>query len=740
MFRLFLTISIVFCSLFLLSKGNVRADDGRGPVVAVLINPKSPKLESYAAEELSRYLGKLFAVKATPAGELPQDADALLVVGSPKTNPSVAKALGADGWPKVSDQGIVIKRGQLAGKPVLVVGGGSPKATLWAVYELVERWGVRYLLHGDVLPEAPGKFRLPKGDLVLEPKLRVRQWRVINDFACGPEAWGMEDYGPVLDQLAKMKFNRIYLSIYAWQPFLHLEHKGIARKSAFLWYKFRYPITDDMIGRELFDDRAEFWNPDLPLGASYAEFSAAGEKLVHRLMEHAHQRGIESVMHVTLTDFPPEFGALPGDWKPIHQLSSMTIVPGPATKPDDPVLTELATAVLQTAVNTYPEVDMVCLGMPEFRQWGALYKEAWKALDDRYGISEVQSLDDILQNTKNRASDLTGGDRAVQELTGDIVNLRFYDRLIRERNALAGTKRPDMKIMYRCISEEMFPVLSRILPPGSETLNAIDYTPSRVLKRREVIGNLDAKEVPAILTFTLHDDNVGVLPQLSTGSLHELTKDIRKHGWAGFSTRYWITSDHDPCVSYIARAAWDAEATPEAVYRDQVRAACGEAAVEDMLQMFRELEKTTIFLEWNAMGLTFPVPGIIMRQWGASPMPDAYVEARAGYRRALEAARRAREKSTERGYGYIDYWIGRLEFGAGYFDTIEAVRRAAAVEKAGDWAKAAKAAEEALATARGALGAYARVARDRSDYGTLAVLNQYVYRPLQHKVAELKKK
>jgi len=58
---------------------------------------------------------------------------------------------------------------------------------------------------------------------------------------------------------------------------------------------------------------------------------------------------------------------------------------------------------------------------------------------------------------------------------------------------------------------------------------------------------------------------VGVLPQLATGSLHELTKDLRRHGRAGFSTRYWLVCDHDPCIAYLARAAWDTTATPDAV-------------------------------------------------------------------------------------------------------------------------------------------------------------------------------
>jgi len=60
---------------------------------------------------------------------------------NPQTNPSVQAALGTDGWPKLTDQGLVLKPGRIGGKSVLVIGGGSRVATLWAVYELVERWG-----------------------------------------------------------------------------------------------------------------------------------------------------------------------------------------------------------------------------------------------------------------------------------------------------------------------------------------------------------------------------------------------------------------------------------------------------------------------------------------------------------------------------------------------------------------------------------------------------------------------
>jgi hypothetical protein len=48
-------------------------------------------------------------------------------------------------------------------------------------------------------------------------------------------------------------------------------------------------------------------------------------------------------------------------------------------------------------------------------------------------------------------------------------------------------------------------------------------------------------------------------------------------------------------------------------------------------------------------------------------------------------------------------------------------------------------AENALASARRALEAYARVARDQSDRGAIATMAEYVYRPLRDKVARLQK-
>ena len=704
--------------------------------VAVIVSENASALERFAAEQLCDYLEKLFGLRTRPASNVSAEAEVLFLVGNLEVDVTAQQAAEGTPFPLVSEQSFILRRVQFQGRPSLIVRGASPRGTLWAVYELVERWGVRYLLHRDVLP-APCTFHLPDLDVVIEPTLPVRQWRVINDFACGPESWGMGDYRPVLDQLAKLKFNRILLSVWPWQPFLHYEVKGIKRESATLWFDFRYPITDDMVGRHLFGDAEEFWNPDLPRDASYKEFTAAGKQLIHNLIDYAHQRGIECVIVATLTEFPPEFAPLLKDAQEVHQLAELTVVPSAETDIDDPALTELATAVLRATVDTYPEVDYVALGMPEFRQWSGLYERAWQALDAKYGISSQRSLDEVLIDAAQRSAYPGGEERALQEVKGDIVALYFYDRLLHEVLALKASRRPDMKFIYNSVAEELFPVLESLVPHGWETLNFVDYTASRIVKRQEVLENVPSREHACSLIYTLHDDNVGLLPQLATGSLCELTRALIRHGWAGFSTRYWLIADHDPCVAYLAKAAWEEGVKHEDVYRDQIRAVCGEACIEDMLTMFREVENTTVALEAHGLGLTFPVPGMLTKHWTPQPMSDELVEDRQGYQRALDGACRARSKTQSSGQSYIDYWIGRLKFGIGYLDMIAAVRRAAIAEANGKPVDAIQNAETALVAAREALEAYADVVRDQSDRGAIAVMNEYVYRPLKEKVAAL---
>jgi len=704
--------------------------------VTVNVGSSAPELERFAATELCGYLDRLFGIQTRPSTSVPGNSQGLFLIGSPETNPTIKQAMARNPFPKVSDQGIVLQREQLLKHQALIVGGGSPRATLWAVYELAERWGVRYLVTGDVLPGVKVPFKLPDLNVVMEPLLRVRAHPTIQDFASSGESWGMADFRPLIDQLAKLKFTRMNVYPYGWQPFLHYELNGVKRKSAWLWYDYHYPITPDMPGRELFGNATEFWNPDLPLKGSYQESVQAGQRLVRALIDHARQRGMNVAIGAPTTDFTPEFAPILKGAERNNLRTKLTIVPGAKTPVDDAQLEELALATLRATVTTYPGAEYVTVWMPEVRQWTGEYEQAWRALDAKYGINKIRSLSDVMAAAENRKGSEVPLERLLTEVKGDITSLYFYDRLLGGSKAGETFRRPDIKFMYWGVSEELFPIVNRILPRGWEIGVMPSNQPSHLLERIEILKDLPP-ENPGVMDLTLDDDNIGVVPQLTPNSLHQIVQVLKRNGWAGFAARERFPGDHDWPLTYLAKAAWDADVNPNTTGLNLLSAVCGTECAESMMTAFHEVESVTTYLGDSNMNFSKERRGTLMKYWRPGPVPTYLAAVGNGYRRALAAAGRAREKATPGGRAYVDFWIGRLEFAAGYADTVQGVHLGGAAEMTNDYRGALQHAETALTSLRRALEAYARVARTQTDRGAIAMLGEFGYRRLKSKIADL---
>ena len=59
-------------------------------------------------------------------------------------------------------------------------------------------------------------------------------------------------------------------------------------------------------------------------------------------------------------------------------------------------------------------------------------------------------------------------EKAADEVKGDLASLHFFDWLVRDSGAVSGSKQPDMKFLYWGFAEELFPILPKVLPGGSE--------------------------------------------------------------------------------------------------------------------------------------------------------------------------------------------------------------------------------------------------------------------------------
>jgi len=708
-------------------------------VFTIVVDKNAPALEKLAATEMAGQLARLFEGTVSVIDQIPAAPGHLVLIGNPRTNPHVKEAVG-DGWPKLSDQGIVLRKTRYRQTAALIIGGGSPVATLWAVYECGHRWGVRYLVQGDVFPPKRAFDGLPDWSLVLEPNMRIRCWRLVNDLADGPVSWSLDENRRFLRQMAKQKYNRVHLSFWPCQPFVHYRFRGMDKPPGTLFFGARYPIDGDTIGRERFGGMTEFTNPDLAGATSPEDLHARAVRLARGILQEAKALGMETGLSIQPFEWPKEFvKVLPGS-EPVRQLGGLTAGPGKDQSTDDPALREMVATIVRAYVQTYPEAEYIHVGMPEHRSWVARAKQAYAVLDQKYGLKDLGTYDQLCARARARTSFPGGGGRVETMLRGDLSSIAFFDSLLRDEGLLRRPGgRGDAKIVYNGVVAELFGLLGKMVPPGGEVLSFIDYTASRQLKQRDLLKQTPPKNVPASLIFTLADDNVGVLPQLATRSLHELMKDLRRNGWSGFYTRYWTVGDLDPTIHYLARASWDARVTPEAAYADLVEHVCGSASVAPAVRAFGLIEEITKGLDQHGLGFGFPVPGMMTKHYRSGGLSAALKADRDKYREALKQMRTARERSGPAGHRFLDYFVGRLTFAVKYLDAADNFGATARAEKAKDPAEAVKRIEQAYQDIREALTAYVKVAGDHGDLGAVALMNEYCYRPIRDKRASLRR-
>ncbi len=706
-----------------------------GPAVSIVIDPQAPPLEQFAARELAGLLESLYKAQATLGPQLPTQPEPTFVIGSPATNRALAAV--ATTWPKLSDQGHLLRSVRLGDREVLAVGGGSPVATLWAAYEVGHQLGARYLLHGDVFPAEPSPLTTANFDLIFEPTLRLRTWRTVNDFPIGPESWGLAEQKQMLRQLAKLKYNRILVSIYPWQPFLHFEFKGVAKQTSLLWFGKTYRVDGDIAGRGVFKGAKVFENPDFAGLTDYQARREAGERLVGGILDTAHELGMTTGLLLSPLEFPREFAPnLPGA-EAVHQLASLTIGPGAQQRPGDETLQQLAKAQLRGALDAYPQLDALYLTLPEFPGWSTHAPEAWDRLATRSKLSPKPRLEELVQAARQRTVTVSG-DRGEAALRGNVAALDFLQTLLADPALLRSSRGHTVQPVLVSVDPALFPLLPQLVPGGAGTLAFLDYTARKSAAQRELLRTLPASQLDSSLILTLADDNVGVLPQSSVPALHEQLGELRAGGFAGFSTRYWMPGDLDYSAYYLSRAAFDAEVTPATALSGLVTPLCGAGAVDRLKLVFASIEEATALIEQHDLGFAFPVASILRKHYeGGDSVPEWWGQVGQLYLRGMNEAYRANQRSTLEGRTLTLYLARRLDFAFNYMNCVEALRKAGIAKRAGDAETHAAQLQTAVEALHDALNAQAAVARSNSDRGVIAVLNQYAYRPLKQELEAL---
>ena len=378
-FRSFIFLSTIFLSVVLSETWSFA-----GPRVEIVIGEKAPTLERLAADELASQLKRLYEADVKIGSTTPANAEHVLFVGSPETNANMKPFAGS--WPsgdkKLTDQGHLLRSVTHHNRPVLLIGGGSPVATYWAAAEFGYRLGIRSMLFGDLDPISPPEFKLDGVDVVLEPQHREREWHLRNETPMDSGSWSVDEHRRVLQQLAKLKFNRVSINVRASQPFVHFEFQGVPRKTEGLWgfQDQRYLVSGDTSGRKVFGGAKLFENPSFAGATSYEARVAAGKKHLAGIVESARDVGMTVRLQLRPDWFPEDFGAFVKEPEVIQGRDGPHVVADPSAFFRDDKMLKLAKAQLRAYLDAYPTIDGIDL---EFNAAKVSEKQFRRAFPDR---------------------------------------------------------------------------------------------------------------------------------------------------------------------------------------------------------------------------------------------------------------------------------------------------------------------------------------------------------------------
>lgn len=367
--------------LFLIAlAGNVAAYASEQ--VAVVIGVGAPDLERIAANELVSQFERLFDASIVLQDAIPEKHQNIVLVGGP-TNNIATRTISGDDWPKLSEQGFILRSFDAGDQRGIIVAGDTPVATFWAVCELGHRFGIRYLLREDIYPNQQ-PLRLSDFDELMEPDFKLRSWKTLGDSVVSPESWSAAEQAKLLRQLAKMKFNHLVLSVRPWQPFVEYEFGGVQKQSATLWRGEQYPIPRDAPGRTAFAAANTFVNPDFSGTRSPHEMTTAGIKHVRGIISSAKQLGMSVGLELSPIEFPREFEPVIPGLVAVPGTNDLAVHPGPSLK-NNADLKQLFAAQLRGYVETYPDIDTLHFTRCEAGPWAELATDTWQELSKQLG-------------------------------------------------------------------------------------------------------------------------------------------------------------------------------------------------------------------------------------------------------------------------------------------------------------------------------------------------------------------
>lgn len=725
-------------------------------VVAIILSEEASAVEQYAAAELKKYLLLVYGVDAVidrvPCWEGPS-----IILGNVWQHPGVSEMIGPQ--PELSADGFCIRTVH-TDPPALAIAGGAGRGTLFGVYEWIERWGVQFLLSGDVLPETPAPFCLTGYDEKCEPAYPFRGVRPMANLPEGAAAWSLAEFTGFIDQMAKLKFNTFVFVIMESGPWLDYEYRGLERPAGDIFYGFRFPVGEGFVGKELFDGRTEYYSPVLGAARNDTERKLFGIELVRAIIRHCKERNLLSLLTFSFLEPPTAFKHAFNEWAslPLPDPKSFEGAFFSSTPAEefglnpkygawmnvlDPVVRELTAHRVKALIDTYPEADFYHLWVSEHRSGPVDSDAIFAELDRKYCFASDFDFE--------RESHLPGlypfPERFRHHMKGDLLFLHAFDKIFNDGGVMKSTIKPDASLGLAGIMSKLAPVAAKIMPKGTASVQFLDYgTHGPADQIESLIPQLE-EGMPTILEIGVNDDNDMYFPQGNVESLERIVATTAKRGMQGYVMALWQVRQSDINAAYLARASWRPGTTASDFYRDIAPKLVGRSAAAGFENGYRSLEVADRHVRKSSLyGMAFPmtdrlIGGLIQMGVGDQMNLKDISEGRALFERAFDWFDKARASVISDRSNYINFWWTRTRLAIDWLDMMVTCGRLGAVLGEGVASGVpldAKQKQLALTMLdalsdqiEGMIRMIARDASHQGDLGQVANMNWHVLKPIR---------
>ena len=488
-------------------------------------------LEVLAAREVRRYLylrtGKLLRIIRVLS--LPPGFRGF-VVGQ-ASSPLLKSLIHSSGLEKtvmgLRPEQFLLKKMLGSKQEFILVGGGDPVGTLYGAYRLTEHYGIRFYLHGDVVPDRQDSLELRNIDEIGKPLFELRGLNPWGSHPFGLDPWNADDYKAIFEQLAKMRMN--FLGIHCYP-----EGRPYAEPSVWLGLKedfdsngrvrwsypshyyntaatgFWGPIPPKKTGEYSFGGAMLFerddWGSDVMTGECPAPSTAEGENLIFNrtaqqfrgAFHFAHVLGIKTCVGTETPLVMPQ------------TLEQRLRARG--KQPSDPATVRQVYEAIFRRIMAAHELDYYWVWTPEGWTWKENTADELAST-----VADIQLAIEAAKNVNAPFRIATAG-----WVLGPHDDRAAFDRLLPKSLPLSALSR-------KIGGEPIDPAFGRVRDHQSWAIPWLEG-----------------------------DGNNGLAAvQLWAGRMRKDAADARTYGCTGLLGLHWRTDILAPNVAALAQAAWD---------------------------------------------------------------------------------------------------------------------------------------------------------------------------------------